>query len=127
MCAMKLVDGIVSGERHLTKAAFEDRIARAASGLAALGAGPGDSVAILLRNDPAFLEASLAAPLPPSERFEGDPVLAHAHGRLTPVEQAQVRRRALLEVVRPCAAALLGGKVAFRPTAAASSEALRAG
>ncbi len=72
-------------------------------------------------------EASLAAPLPPSERFEGDPVLAHAHGRLTPVEQAQVRRRALLEVVRPCAAALLGGKVAFRPTAAASSEALRAG
>ena len=53
--------GIVSGERHLTKDVFEDRIARAATALAKLGAGPGQSVAILLRNDIVFLEASLAA------------------------------------------------------------------
>jgi long-chain acyl-CoA synthetase len=54
-------DGIVSGERHLSKEIFEDRVARAATLLEELGAGPGQSVAILLRNDIAFLEASLAA------------------------------------------------------------------
>ena len=53
--------GIVSGERRLAKAAFEERILAVATGLARLGAGPGQSVAILLRNDIAFLEASLAA------------------------------------------------------------------
>ncbi len=54
-------DGIASGERHLSKDLFEDRVARAATAFARLGAGPGQSVAILLRNDIAFLEASLAA------------------------------------------------------------------
>lgn len=55
------LEGIVSGERRYSKDVFESRIARAASGLARLGAGPGQSVAILLRNDIAFIEASLAA------------------------------------------------------------------
>ncbi len=53
--------GIVSGERRLSKPDFELRIAKAASGFASLGAGPGTSVAILLRNDIDFLVASLAA------------------------------------------------------------------
>ena len=56
-----VADGIVSGQRCVSKPEFEDRILRAASALSALGAGPGQSVAILLRNDIAFLEASLAA------------------------------------------------------------------
>ncbi len=52
---------VVSGERTLAAAAFDERVVRAASGLAALGLKAGDCVALLLRNDFAFLEASLAA------------------------------------------------------------------
>ena len=53
--------GLVSGERALAGAAFTERVARAASGFAALGVRQGDCVALLLRNDFAFMEASLAA------------------------------------------------------------------
>jgi long-chain acyl-CoA synthetase len=52
---------IVSGGRTLTRAALQARVRRAASGFTALGTGPGDCVALLLRNDFPFLEASLAA------------------------------------------------------------------
>ncbi len=52
---------LVSGARTLTATTFTDRIGRAASGFAALGVRQGDCVALLLRNDFAFLEASLAA------------------------------------------------------------------
>lgn len=55
------LEGLVSGERHLTKTAYEERIAKVASGFVGLGAGPGASVAILMRNDSDFLVASLAA------------------------------------------------------------------
>jgi long-chain acyl-CoA synthetase len=53
--------GLASGERTLTADAFDRRVARAASGFAALGLERGDCAALLLRNDFAFLEASLAA------------------------------------------------------------------
>src|SRR5262245_17248111 len=52
---------LVSGQRVRTAADFDARVLRAASGLAALGLTPGDCVALLLRNDFAFVEASLAA------------------------------------------------------------------
>ncbi|MCZ6522910.1 MAG: AMP-binding protein, partial [Alphaproteobacteria bacterium] len=52
---------IVSGERSLALEDFRRRVLKAAGGLAALGVGAGDAVAILLRNDFAFLEASLGA------------------------------------------------------------------
>jgi long-chain acyl-CoA synthetase len=52
---------LVSGERTLTAQTFDERVARAASGFAALGLKPGDCAALLLRNDFAFMEASLAA------------------------------------------------------------------
>ncbi|MES2226430.1 MAG: acyl-CoA synthetase [Pseudomonadota bacterium] len=54
---------IVSGERQITRDALTQRTRRAAAGFAALGIGPGDSVALLLRNEFAFLEASPAATL----------------------------------------------------------------
>ena len=54
-------DGLVSGARHLSKADLEDRALRAAQGLRKLGVGRGDAVALFLRNDFAFFEASLAA------------------------------------------------------------------
>ncbi len=55
------VSGIASGGRTIDRATFDARSERAAAGLAALGIGQGDCVAILMRNDIAFLEASYAA------------------------------------------------------------------
>jgi long-chain acyl-CoA synthetase len=52
---------LASGERTLDSDAFAGRIARAAGGFAAFGLGQGDCAALLMRNDFAFLEASLAA------------------------------------------------------------------
>ena len=52
---------IISGERSITRAEMMARVRRAASGFAARGVKPGDCVALLLRNDFSFLEASLAA------------------------------------------------------------------
>jgi long-chain acyl-CoA synthetase len=54
---------IVSGDRVLEADALAARVARAAGGFKALGIGPGDAVALFLRNDFAFFEASLAAGL----------------------------------------------------------------
>lgn len=54
-----LVD-VATGER-LSYARLDDRVARAAAALAALGVGPGDRFGILSGNRPAFLEAFLAA------------------------------------------------------------------
>jgi len=54
---------IISGERRLSIEALQDRAARAATGLAGLGVGPGDLIALYLRNDLAFFEASGAAGL----------------------------------------------------------------
>src|ERR1700676_468012 len=54
---------IVSGDRRLSTEALAARAARAASGLASLGVGRGDTVAVYLRNDLPFFEASYAAGL----------------------------------------------------------------
>src|SRR3954451_10777178 len=48
-----------SGERSVAYPELFGRAARVARGYDALGVGAGDSVALLLRNDIAFLEASL--------------------------------------------------------------------
>jgi long-chain acyl-CoA synthetase len=52
---------IISGERRRSTAQINERAARAASGLASLGVGAGDTVALYLRNDFPFFEASFAA------------------------------------------------------------------
>ncbi|MGB3809341.1 MAG: acyl-CoA synthetase [Parvibaculum sp.] len=52
-----------SGERVSDIAVLSEHAARAGSGFASLGIGPGDVVAIYLRNDFAFFEASVAAGL----------------------------------------------------------------
>lgn len=54
---------IISGGRSLTSEALAERAARAARGLQSLGVGKGDLVALYLRNDLPFFEASAAAGL----------------------------------------------------------------
>lgn len=53
--------GIVSGERCVSSGEIEQRSRRIAGGLQRFGVGAGDCVALLMRNDIAFLEASYAA------------------------------------------------------------------
>ena len=53
--------GLASGERCLAHADLDLRLRRIASGLLALGVKAGDCIAILMRNDIAFIEASFAA------------------------------------------------------------------
>ena len=50
-----------SGQRRLAFAELEDRVARAAAGFSRVGIGPGEAVALLLRNDLCFVEATQAA------------------------------------------------------------------
>lgn len=54
---------IISGARVAEIAALQERAARAASGFRSIGIGPGDVVAVYLRNDFPFMEASTAAGL----------------------------------------------------------------
>jgi len=54
---------IVSGARRVPTEVVLERAARAAAGLASLGVGRGDTVALYLRNDIPFFEASYAAGL----------------------------------------------------------------
>ena len=54
---------LISGARRLDIGDMQDRAARAASGLASLGIGRGDVIALYLRNDFPFFEASAAAGL----------------------------------------------------------------
>jgi long-chain acyl-CoA synthetase len=57
----ELSRGVICGARRVSLEALEARARRMAAALAALGVGQGDCVAILMRNDIAFMEASYAA------------------------------------------------------------------
>ena len=56
-----LSDLIISGDRVLTQAEFRERGQRVAAGLKAMGLTEGESIAVVMRNDLAFLEAMLGA------------------------------------------------------------------
>jgi long-chain acyl-CoA synthetase len=72
--------GFISGDRHVTAEQMADRVARAATVLGGHGIAPHDQVAIMLRNDLAFIEASYAAqalgavPVPINWHYKGDEV-----------------------------------------------------
>ena len=55
--------GIISGDRQLSHADLMARVARAASGFAAMGIGENGAVTMMLRNDFAFFEAAMAGTL----------------------------------------------------------------
>jgi long-chain acyl-CoA synthetase len=57
----EVLSGLLSGTRQLAHADLDQRLRRVASGLRGLGVEAGDCIAILMRNDIAFLEASFAA------------------------------------------------------------------
>jgi long-chain acyl-CoA synthetase len=52
---------VISGQRERSRDTIMDQAGRAASGFAALGVGAGDTIAVVLRNDFPFFEASYAA------------------------------------------------------------------
>jgi len=52
---------VISGEREIAHQTLMGRAVRAANGFVALGIAPGDAVALVLRNDFPFFEASYAA------------------------------------------------------------------
>jgi long-chain acyl-CoA synthetase len=52
---------VISGERDISREMLLGRALRAAGGFAALGVAPGDTIALVLRNDFPFFEASYAA------------------------------------------------------------------
>jgi long-chain acyl-CoA synthetase len=63
MSLAEIDSGIISGERYLSTGALEANAARAASALHSAGVWQGDVVALLLRNDFAFFEATRGAAL----------------------------------------------------------------
>ncbi len=56
-----MVATIIAGETRRDGAAIQERALRGVGGLARLGIGTGDVVAVMLRNEPEFLEAMLIA------------------------------------------------------------------
>ncbi|GAO55844.1 AMP-binding protein [Novosphingobium sp. MD-1] len=54
---------VISGSTMVTGSTIDQRAAKVATGLAEMGIGAGDTVAILLRNDPVFFEISFGANL----------------------------------------------------------------
>jgi long-chain acyl-CoA synthetase len=67
---------VISGEREASRGAIFVRAGRAANGFAALGVGAGDAIAVVLRNDFPFFEASYAA-----QRLGAYCVLVNWHGK----------------------------------------------
>ena len=61
MPGSQLFHGVISSQRRRSHDEVADRSERIASGLQKLGVKQGDSVAMLMRNDIAFIEAAYAA------------------------------------------------------------------
>ena len=57
-------DGVVSGERYLAPETLDVRSRKAAAALHDAGVWQGDQVALLMRNDFAFFEATFARRVP---------------------------------------------------------------
>jgi acyl-CoA synthetase (AMP-forming)/AMP-acid ligase II len=101
---------ITYGDRTLTYAEFDSRTNALAHGLERLGAGPGDRVAVMMRNRPELLEAMYACfkagfcLVPLNSRFTADDVAYHladsgARALLTDADGAAVASAGLGDAV----------------------------
>lgn len=76
----KTKTGFISGDRHLTADQMAERVTRATTVLDDHGVAPNDNVAIMLRNDLAFIEATYATqalgavPVPVNWHYKGNEV-----------------------------------------------------
>mgnify|MGYP000958546458 CR=1 FL=1 len=100
---------IVCGDRRKTWREVGDRVARLAAGIRALGAQPGDRVAILSMNSDRYLELYLAA------GWSGT-VIVPLNIRWSPLENE--------DAMRDCRAGLLFVDKAFAPVGAALAKAI---
>jgi len=124
---------LVQGARRVTWGEFDDRASRLAAALVAAGVAPGDTVGLLLRNAPEYVEAYLAAlkvravPFNVNHRYtaeevaylldDADAVALVFHASLGSVaagavERARVAPRLLVEVDDPGGVAADDGSTA---------------
>jgi long-chain acyl-CoA synthetase len=95
---------VISGDREVSRETIMERAGRAASGFAALGVAAGDAIAVVLRNDFPFFEASYAA-----QRLGAYCVPVNWHGKTPEIgyvlrdcgAKAVVAHSDLLRQVRP--------------------------
>ncbi|SDM71772.1 fatty-acyl-CoA synthase [Methylobacterium phyllostachyos] len=110
---------VIEGDRHITYAQLYARCRRLASGLAALGIGRLDTVAILSPNVPEMVEAHFAVPMlgavlnPLNTRLDPATIafsLAHGRARVLIVEAecASLATRALAAFDRPILVVAIG-------------------
>jgi long-chain acyl-CoA synthetase len=113
------------GQEEISTEDLQVRAARGAAALVALGVARGDRVALVVRNEPRFLEATMAialagaVPVPinvhwtPAEighvLADSDCAVVFAHSGLVPVVEATEPARTIIELVEPAAVAAAFG------------------
>ena len=87
-----MVATVIAGDKQRDGAAIQERALRGVGALTALGIGEGDVVAIMLRNEPAFLEAMLIARHRRLLLLPDQLALQGRRGRLHPARLSAPRR-----------------------------------
>ena len=100
-------EALIFGPHRITYNELEERTNRVANGLAALGIGAGDHVAVLVKNDPLFVETLLGA--------------LRTGASVTPAT-TRAHYSTLAHIMQDCAARVLFASVDFANEAAALAE-----
>jgi len=102
-------EALIYGPQRITYSALEERTNRVANGLAALGIGVGDHVAVLVKNDPRFVETLLGA--------------LRTGASVTPAT-TRTHHTTLAHIMQDCAAKVLFASADFTNEAGALAEAV---
>jgi acyl-CoA synthetase (AMP-forming)/AMP-acid ligase II len=100
-------EALIFGPHRITYNELEERTNRVANGLAALGIGAGDHLAVLVKNDPRFVETLLGA--------------LRTGASVTPAT-TRAHYSTLAHIMQDCAARVLFASVDFANEAAALAE-----
>ena len=100
-------EALIYGPQRITYGELEERTNRVANGLAALGIGAGDHVAVLVKNDPRFVETLLGA--------------LRTGASVTPAT-TRAHYTTLAHIMQDCAAKVLFASADFTNEAAALAE-----